>query len=131
VLKDRGVRKNAFLFLGQWRSIADCFGKRTPFLFFGALAMIDSKDEKWLKRALKECFDSGNGKANKGRRLLEGFSMLVRNMVKNLEDDLAEAEALWQKEPTSRELKKKFDSLARCLFYLERYCREKIGRELS
>ncbi|MFH1338411.1 MAG: hypothetical protein ABIH40_00975 [Candidatus Omnitrophota bacterium] len=57
--------------------------------------------------------------------------MLVRNMVKNIEEELAEARALWQRNPESEELKQRFDSLARCLFYLEKYCREKIERELK
>ena len=90
--------------------------------------MIDQRDKRWLKKVLKECFDSRNNKSSKDKWLLEGFSMLVRNMVKNIKKELDETRALWKKDPTSVELKKKFDSLARCLFYLERFCREKIER---
>ncbi|MCG2713359.1 MAG: hypothetical protein L6308_00725 [Candidatus Omnitrophica bacterium] len=92
--------------------------------------MIDQRDEKWLKKVLKECFDGRNDKPSKDKWLLEGFSMLVRNMVENIEKNLNEMRTLWEREPTSKELKEKFDALAKCLFYLKRYCREKIGREL-
>jgi len=90
--------------------------------------MIDLKDEKWLKEALRECF--GSNDVTKEKKLLEGFSMLTRNVVKNAEAILRQTKSLWGKDPQSKELKEKFDSLEKCLFYLERYCREKIGREL-
>ena len=93
--------------------------------------MIDQKDEKWLKKVLKECFDGRKNKPSKDEWLLEGFSMLVRNMVKNIEEDLSRTRTLWEREPTSKELKEKFDVLAKNLFYLKKYCREKIGREIS
>jgi hypothetical protein len=90
--------------------------------------MISQKDEKWLRKALKECF--GSNKTTKDKKLLQGFSMLVRNMVRSIEEELIETQALWEKNPASEELRQRFDSLARCLSYLERYCREKIEREL-
>jgi len=131
VLKDRGVRKNAFFVFRTSAFYCQLFWRENAFFIFGGLAMVDSKDEKWLEKALKNCFSNSNGKSDKDAKLLEGFSMLVLNIAKNLQDDLAEAKALWQREPASRELKEKFDSLARRLFYLERYCREKIEHELS
>ena len=93
--------------------------------------VVNREDEKWLKKALKECFGSSSNKATKDKRSLEGFSMLVRNMVNGLKKEFVETQALWKKNPASGELKDKFESLARRLFYLERYCREKIERELS
>ena len=56
--------------------------------------MIDSKEEKWLKKALKECFDNKDYKTDKDRRLLEGFGMLIRNMVRSLKEELVEIRAL-------------------------------------
>lgn len=91
--------------------------------------MTNQEDKKWLKKVLKECFDNSNDKPGKNEQLLEGFSMLARNMVKNMQKNLNEIRALWEKDPASEELREKFDLLTRCLFYLERYCREKISHE--
>jgi len=91
--------------------------------------MIDLKDEKWLKKALKECFDTRNKKITKDKKLLEGFSMLIRYTVQNMKDNLDETKALWEENPASKEIREKLDSLTNCLSYLERYCREKIDRE--
>jgi len=91
--------------------------------------MIDTKDERWLKKALNECFESRSKKVSKDRQLLEGFSMLVRYAAQNMKDNLDKTRALWEEDPASKELREKFDSLANCLSYLERYCREKIDRE--
>lgn len=92
--------------------------------------MISKQDEKWLKKTLKDSFGNSKHKVNKNKKSLEGFSMLVRNMVKNMEDNLDKTKALWEKDPASEELRERFELLTRCLFYLERYCREKIEREL-
>lgn len=92
--------------------------------------MIDTKDERWLKKALKECFENRGKKVSKDKQLLEGFSMLIRYTVQNMKDNLDKTRALWEENPASEELREQFDSLANCLSYLERYCREKIGREL-
>ena len=93
--------------------------------------MIGQRDERWLKEVLSEFCEVSSEKPSKEGALLEGFSMLVRNMVKNIEKNLSEARELWQDDPGSAELKEKFDTVENCLIYLERYCREKIGRDLK
>ncbi len=98
--------------------------------FSGASMALSREDEKWLKKSLKECFARIKHEPDKKERLLEGFSMLVRNMVRNIENELDEIKRLWEKNPGSKELRQRFESLSRCLSYLEKYCREKIGGEL-
>ena len=93
--------------------------------------MIRLEDEKWLEESLNQCFTSIKDEPDKKERLLEGFSMLVRNMVRGIEKEVAEAKSLWEKNPESEELKQRFESLSTSLFYLEKYCREKIGREIA
>lgn len=90
--------------------------------------MIELKDRDWLKKTFEECFTEEV--STKNDRKLEGFSILVRNIVRNIEQQLEETQKLWECNPLSEELKNKFDSLKKCLLYLEKYSREKIGREI-
>lgn len=91
--------------------------------------MAKLKDEKWLKKILTDCFSDASGKAIDDEKLLEGFSMLLRHMLRNMENNLKELRALWEKDPRSETLREKFDSLAKCLFYLDRFCQEKIEKK--
>lgn len=131
MLKKQGRSRERLFYWITTSFLVARLAKKDVLFLRRVLEMIDPKDEKWLKKALKQCFGNINEKTSKDKILLEGFSMLIRNMVKNIENDLAETRKLWKKNPASEELKEKFDSLARCLFYLERYCREKVERELT
>lgn len=92
--------------------------------------MIDPKEERWLKEALRECFEGREGKVSKDKKLLEGFCMLIRYMVRNMKDNLNQARALCDRDSASKELREKFDLFTNHLSYLEKYCREKIDRKL-
>lgn len=87
--------------------------------------MITTKDRIWLEKVIDECFSSTD-ECNVRDQKLEGFSMLVKGMVKNIEKNIDETEVLWENDPTSSELKARFNLLRRCLSYLERYCHEKL-----
>lgn len=84
--------------------------------------MFDSKDEEWLKKVLNDCFDNKSGKDRNGGSL-EGFRILVRNLVENLEQKFEEIWVLWQRDSESKELKEKFHLLKKNLFYLIRFCK--------
>lgn len=83
--------------------------------------MLDPKDEEWLEKALKDCFeDRSDSIANEID--LNGFRILVCNLVRNIEKEVEEARALWELTPDSKELRKKFYLLKKHLFYLRRFC---------
>ena len=87
--------------------------------------MISVQDKIWLKRVLEDCFyDIHNEDADEKK--LKAFGMLVRGMLKNIQRNLHETQALWEKDAASKELREKFALLKQCLSYLERYCIDKI-----
>ena len=83
--------------------------------------MIDPEDEAWLERTLEDCFDNRPDNTKNGQNL-KSFKILVRNLVKNIEKKVDEAQLLWEIEPESKELRQKFYSLNKYLFYLKRFC---------
>lgn len=87
--------------------------------------MINPEDERWLKKIIADCLVNIEKKAADEKRL-DGFSMLVGNMVANIEKNLDETRRLWEKDPDSDEIMERFRLLERCLFYLKRFCEEKI-----
>lgn len=88
--------------------------------------MVRYEEEKWLKKALNSCFRNKEAKITKEKKQLEGFSLLIRHMAENIERLIHEVELLWQTDPASQEVKKKFDAIKRSLSYLRRYCEKKI-----
>jgi hypothetical protein len=92
--------------------------------------MMDPKDNLWLDKAFGECLGKNEATGKEGR-LLEGFSMLVRSIAKNAQKDIDEIDRLLHEGPESEDLPERLESLKRRLFYLERYCMEKIDRKLD
>lgn len=88
--------------------------------------MVSSQDEQWLRQVLQECFRT---KTVDDKKLLENFSMVIRHMVENMQRELNHAQTLWETHPESGLLREKFAMLARCLCYLDKFCRGKIDRE--
>ena len=89
------------------------------------MAIITKEDEQWLANQLKDCFKDSHEFSKKDIRL-QGFSAIIRHMVKNMDRSLVEIIELYKKDPGSDELERKFTFLKKSLFYLERYCGEKI-----
>ena len=85
--------------------------------------MISLKDELWLKKALTECFDTGSKRLNSDKDL-KGFRILLVSLIKHIEGEVDETQALWQKNSESKELEGKFCSLERSLFHLRRFCEQ-------
>lgn len=87
--------------------------------------MINPKDEEWLKRVLNDCLEN-KACGHEDKHTLRGFKMLVSNLVRSIERNLKDVKALWEKDPQSKELKRKFDSLEKALLYLRRFCDKRI-----
>lgn len=83
--------------------------------------MISKNDEQWLKNLLVDCFGD-EAYLDKDVKTLASFKILVGNIVISLEKKLDEARALCEKEPRKGQLKERLDTLARHLFYLQRFC---------
>ena len=86
--------------------------------------MFSLEDERWLKKVFAECFPGADEQIYKDR--LKGFSMIVKNIIENMQRQLNQASRIWEKEPDSREVKKAFDLLKKNLFCLKKFCAEKI-----
>ena len=91
--------------------------------------MLRHEDKRWLAETLNHCLDGPEAKDAREQKLLKGFSMLIKLMAENMESALKEAWVLWEIEPTSPELRKKFNALGACLSGLKRYCEDTVARK--
>lgn len=75
-----------------------------------------AKNEVWLKKALKEV------ESQMRENNLEGFKVVIKSLDKDAMKVLDEAEGLWEIDPSSKEIREKFQLLRHYLDYLMRFC---------
>ncbi|MBN2120190.1 MAG: hypothetical protein JW734_03940 [Candidatus Omnitrophica bacterium] len=90
--------------------------------------MIKQKEEELLKKLIDECFPETEGGLGVDAKLL-GFSMLVKEIVKNMELILSKLRLSLEEKRVSKETKDRLDDLGRSLLYLKRFCGEKIEKK--
>ena len=83
--------------------------------------MISPQENEWLKRTLADC---GDGMSTMRRQ--KSFSLLIRRFVKNMEDIVEEMQRVREQNPASKKEEEQLHVLKRNLFYLRRFCEEKI-----
>ena len=92
--------------------------------------MIQASEIEWLRKALDGGIEQEKAEAACDKRL-EGFSLLVRHMVKRISGHLDEMRCLAKECPASDELVEMIEMALNSLRYLERFCREKIAGDLT